>query len=115
MIKIVNEEIDSMIAYLNREYPTKKDCFIHICEGYDVIQTPDGKGFGVFEVPKTEDDVPCVYIAGDMPNDDFQIVETLAHEYKHFMQWCNKEEFSEKEAEEFAKEIKEKWKKMQKL
>lgn len=108
MIKFVNEEINKTIVLLNAEYPTRKDVFIHVCEGYDTIETPDGVGFGVFVKPESENETPTIYIAGDMPNDDFQIVETIAHEYKHFMQWCNGEEFSEKQAEDFAKEVVEK-------
>lgn len=69
------------------------------------MQFPDGMGFGVFVKPEIPEQVPEIYIAGDMPNDDFQIVKTLAHEYKHFMQWCNNEEFSEEQAECFSKEV----------
>lgn len=108
MIKFVNEEINKTIAFLNAEYPTQKDVFIHVCEGYDTIETPDGVGFGVFVKPEGENETHTIYIAGDMPNDDFQIAETIAHEYKHFMQWCNGEEFSEEQAEDFAKEVVEK-------
>ena len=105
MIKILNEEISRVISYLNLKYPTDKDVFLHICEGYDTIETPDGMGFGVFVKPESSEQVPAIYIAGDMPNDDFQIIETLAHEYKHFMQYCNGEEFSEEQAENLAKEV----------
>lgn len=108
MIKFVNEEINKTVAFLNSEYPTQKDVFIHVCEGYDAIETPDGFGFGVFAKPESETEIPAIYIAGDMPNDDFQIVETIAHEYRHFMQWCNNEELSEEQAEDFAKEVVEK-------
>lgn len=108
MIKFVNEEIHKTIAFLNSEYPTQKDVFIHVCEGYDTIETPDGTGFGVFIKPESENETTKIYIAGDIPNDDFQIAETLAHEYRHFMQWCKGEDFSEEQAEIFAKEVIEK-------
>lgn len=108
MIKIANAEIDNSIRYLNERYPIDKDVFIHICEGYDTIETPEGMGFGLFVKPNSDDEIPSIYIAGDMPNDDFQIVETLSHEYKHFMQYCNGEGFSEKQAEEFARKVVEK-------
>lgn len=108
MIKFVNEEINKTVAFLNSEYPTQKDVFIHVCEGYDTIETPDGVGFGVFVKPESKNETPTIYIAGDMPNNDFQIVETIAHEYRHFMEWCNNEEFSEEQAEDFAKEVVEK-------
>lgn len=105
MIKFVNEEISKTVSFLNSEYPTQKDVFIHVCEGYDTIETPDGVGFGVFVKPENESEIPTIYIAGDMPNDGFAIVETIAHEYRHFIQWCNNEEFSEEQAEDFAKEV----------
>lgn len=108
MIKFLNEEVNKTIVFLNSKYPMEKDVFIHVCEGYDTIETPEGLGFGVFVKPEKENVVPQVYIAGDMLNDNFQIPETIAHEYKHFMQWCNGEEFSEEEAEKFAKEVVEK-------
>lgn len=104
MLKIVNTEVDRTIKFLNENYTTDKDVFLHICEGYDTIEAPDGVGFGVFVKPEEEDDAPTIFIAGDMPNDEFQIAETLAHEYCHFMQYCNGKEFSEEEAEEFARE-----------
>lgn len=105
MIKFVNEEISKAIAFLNAEYPTQKDVFIHVCEGYDTIETPDGCGFGVFVKQENENEIPTIYIAGDMPNNDFRIAETIAHEYRHFMQWCNGDEFSEEQAEDFAREV----------
>lgn len=108
MIKFVNVEISKTITFLNSEYPAQRDVFIHVCEGYDTIETPDGFGFGAFVKPKSHEEAPAIYIAGDMPNDDFQIMKTIAHEYRHFMQWCNGEEFSEEQAEDFAKEVVEK-------
>lgn len=105
MIKILNQDIDGAIKYLNENYPTEKQVFLHICEGYDTIETPDGTGFGVFVKPNSDDEIPEIYIAGDMPNDDLQVVKTLAHEYKHFMQYCYGEQFSEEEAEEFARKV----------
>jgi len=105
MIKISNPDIDRTIKYLNENYQTEKEVFLHICEGYDTIKSPDGMGFGVFAKPNSDDEVPMIYIAGDMPNDDFQVVETLAHEYRHFIQYCSGEEFSEERAEEFARKV----------
>ncbi len=105
MLKISNLEIDKTIKFLNENYPTDKDVFLHICEGYDTIETPDGIGFGVFVKPETKDETPSIFIAGDIPSEDFQIIETLAHEYCHFIQYCEEKEFSEEEAENFAKEV----------
>lgn len=107
MIKFVNKQIYETVHYLNMRYSTGKDVYLHICEGFDTIETPDGgSGFGVFRVPQEVGEEPCIYIAGDMPNDEFQIIETLAHEYKHFMQWCKGEDLSEEEADMFARKVK---------
>ena len=50
--------------------------------------------------------------AGDLPEleedtkeTELAIVETLAHEYKHFMQHCEGREFDEEEAENFATQV----------
>lgn len=103
MLKFVNQEIDSILKYLNQNYSTEKDVFIHICEEYDTIQSPDGGiGFGLFIKPESKEDLPHIYIAGNMPNDDKELIETITHEYKHFLQWCNNEEFDEEEADLFA-------------
>ncbi|MBD5547539.1 MAG: hypothetical protein HDQ97_09085 [Lachnospiraceae bacterium] len=86
--------------YLIDNYPQDKRAIVHVVEGYDTIETPDGIGFGVF-VPETLE----IFIAGDMPGGEESLIKTLAHEYKHFMQYCEGEPFNEEEAEEFAEEI----------
>lgn len=105
MLKILNSEIDKTIKYLNSEYPVNKEVFLHICEGYDTIKTDTGVGFGAFVKSISNENPPVIYIAGDMPNDDYQMIEALAHEYRHFLQWCNGEEFSEEQAEIFGKQV----------
>lgn len=106
MLKITNNEVNTVLEYLNKKYPSETDVFIHLCEDYDTIQTPDGGvGFGVFVKPENNGDIPHIYIACDIPNDEHQLTETIAHEYKHFLQWRNGEEFDEKEAESFAKKV----------
>lgn len=98
MIKFVNETICRTIKHLNANYPMEQDVYIHIADGYDCIEGPDGtKGFGVY-VPE----IKSIYIADDVPEPETTLIETIAHEYKHFMQHCAGEPFDEDEAEEFA-------------
>ena len=104
MIKILNDSVQDVIDYLNTNYQQDKEVYLHIVEGYDTIEGPDGTmGFGVFVVPQCADDLPMIYIPGEAPMGDWDIVvENIAHEYKHFMQYCNGQPFDEEEAEVFA-------------
>lgn len=103
MIRISNKTIDNIIAYLNDIYPTDKEVFIHICEGYDCIDVNGQVGFGVSHAPDNEDENFEIWVAGDMDSD--MLITTIAHEYKHFIQYCNSEGFDEDEAERFANKI----------
>ena len=90
--------INKTLEYLEKNYPQNQNVNVNICEGYDCIESPTGeKGFGVF-VPDTLD----IYIATDVPEPQDTLVETMAHEYKHFMQYCEEQPFDEEEAESFA-------------
>ncbi len=101
MIQIVNSDLTATINYLAKHYPRKEAVTVHIMEGYDTIQTPDGGvGFGVF-VPATME----IYLAGDIPEKEEGLIKTLSHEYKHFLQHCEGKPFDEEEAEAFAEEI----------
>jgi hypothetical protein len=100
MIKIINDNIDDFIKYLNERYPIDKTVYIHICEGFDTIEEPDtdNVAFGMFGNHNDN-----IYIAGDIPEE--QIFKTIAHEYKHFIQKYTTSVYDEKEAEDFADKI----------
>ena len=100
MIIFINPVINETIKCLNEHFAQKKEVFIHIAEGYDTIETPTGIGFGVF-VPETQE----IFVAGDMPEPQC-LITTIAHEYKHFIQYCENRPYSEEEAEEFAETVK---------
>ena len=110
MILISEDIIDKTIKYLNDFHGTEQNVYIKIAEGYDVIETsPNGpRGFGVFD-PSNR----VIYVPSLMEDDE--LVRTIAHEYRHFMQYCNgaraEEDFDEEDAEMFAdyvlKQIKE--------
>lgn len=92
--KIINRTIE----YLKRNYPQEQNIDVIICEGYDCIEGPDGtKGFGVFIPSESK-----IYLATDVPEWETGLIETTAHEYKHFMQHCEGMPFDEEEAEAFA-------------
>ena len=79
MLEIVNSDFLKATNYLIDNYPTDKRLIVHVMEGYDTIETPTGKGFGVFIPEKLE-----IFIAGDMPGESKDLIKTLAHEFKHF-------------------------------
>lgn len=92
--KIINRTMD----FLQRKYPQDKHVDVIICEGYGYIEGPDGNtGFGVFDSEAMK-----IYIATDVPDPESSLVETTAHEYRHFMQLCEDQPFDEEEAEAFA-------------
>ena len=104
MIIISEDIIDKTIRYLNDNYSVDENVYIKIAEGYDVIETsPNGdRGFGVFD-PNNR----LIFIPSLM--EDSELVRTIAHEYRHFMQYCDgarkEEDYDEKDAEEFADKI----------
>lgn len=100
MIKIINDDIDDFLKFLNKKHPLKQNVYIHICEGFDTIQEPDttNVAFGMFG-----NNSDNIYVAGDIPNE--QILKTIAHEYKHFMQKYSNEDYNEIDAEDFADKV----------
>lgn len=81
--------------------PYSREVEVEFLEGYDSIEGPDGSmGFGVF-VPTEEK----IYIADDLPGGEESMIETVAHEWKHWLQYCNDEAYDEEEAEDFAGQI----------
>ena len=99
MIKIINDDVNDFINFLDKEYPRDKTFYLHICEGHDSIQDPytEELGFGMFGKESNE----C-YVAGDLEIE--QVLKTIAHEYKHFIQKYDGVEFNEEDAENFADE-----------
>lgn len=93
-----------VVDYLRKHYPPPEgsgEVEVEFLEGYDSIEGPDGSmGFGVF-VPTEEK----IYIADDLPGGEESMIETVAHEWKHWLQYCNDEAYDEEEAEDFARQI----------
>lgn len=111
MIKIVNDTIDKTIKYLQENYPRDEAVYIHIAEGFECVEDRDGnKGFGVY-VPE----IQSIYVAWDVPDKETTLIESIAHEYKHFMQQCDGEPYNEEAAEEFATQVVQELQSMEKL
>lgn len=100
MIEIVSSYVNDAINYLNENYPRKPRVLVHIIEDCDTVQTKTGIGFGVY-VPESRE----IYLAGDIPDRDENLVHNLSHEYMHFLQHCDGKPFDEEEAERFAEEV----------
>ena len=100
MIKIISDEINDFLEFLNSSYQSDESFYLHICEGHDSIQDPYTKNlaFGMFNRETNH----C-YVAGNLEEE--QVIKTIAHEYKHFLQKCEEIEFNEEDAENFAEDI----------
>lgn len=108
MLEIISSDFLKAANYLKDNYPIKEKLTVHVVAGYDTIETPTGKGFGVF-IPETLE----IYIAGEMPEKEENLIKTLAHEFKHFLQHREEKPFDEAEADAFAEEIYKKIKRQQ--
>ena len=100
MIKIISDEINDFLEFLNTEYPKDEWFYIHIYEGHDSIQDPytESIAFGMFNRETNH----C-YVAGELETE--QILKTIAHEYKHYMQKCDELSFNEEDSEDFAEDV----------
>ena len=99
MIKIISKNIDALLQHLNQNYDTGQNVTIHILEESDSVQAPNGEiGFGVY-IPENAE----IYVAAELPEEI--TLSTIAHEYKHFIQFSEGKDFDEDEAEKFAEEI----------
>ena len=103
MILLSNKTITNVIEYLNDQYPTDREVYMHICEGYDCIDVDNQVGFGVSKVPTSAEENFEIWIAGDLS--DECLITTIAHEFAHFIQYIHGEPFDEDEAEEFANKV----------
>lgn len=100
MLEVISRDFLKAANYLKDNYPISEKVVVHVVEGYDAVETPQGKGFGVF-VPETLE----IFIAGEMPEKEENLIKVLAHEFKHFLQYRDKKPYDEAEADAFAEEI----------
>ena len=89
---------DEFIEKLLELYGTDEECEINVLDGYDTVEAPDGtRGFGVY-APEEK----TIYVAADIPQADWTVPHTIAHEYAHFLQDVRGKEYDEEEADVFA-------------
>lgn len=87
-----------IIDFLNNHYPTSGEVYVRVCDGHDSIEAPDGtRAFGVF-IPSASQ----IYVAEDLPEKEYTLPHTIAHEYRHYLQFRNTEPIDEQDAEDFA-------------
>lgn len=104
MIRILNDFELNFIKFLNDKHFTDQEVKLSILHNYDCVDSEDGSGFAVY-IPELK----TIMLPTEIPDevDDFTdfIIHNLAHEYKHFLQDVNGEEFDEDAADKFADEI----------
>ncbi len=94
-------KIQNFIEWLKGAYSHKGDCEIMVLYEYDSIEAPDGRmGFGVY-VPEEK----MIYVAGDIPDAEHTVPQTIAHEYAHFLQDMNGKPYDEEAADLFADDV----------
>lgn len=99
MLRIINKQIDALIALLNEKHPEGPDVYLHVIEDCDTIDTGSGVGFGVYDTGKME-----IYVAGDLPEPE-AVLHTIAHEFAHHLQNISGEGYDEEYADEYASAI----------
>jgi hypothetical protein len=50
MIKIISDDVDDFLKFLDENHHINHNVYIHVCEGFDTIQEPDTENtaFGMF-------------------------------------------------------------------
>jgi hypothetical protein len=110
MIKILNKFELDFIEFLNDKHFTDQEVKLSILHNYDCVGGKDDTGFAVyiphFKTIMLPTEVPAeIGECANMEDIKVFIISNLAHEYKHFLQDVNGEEFDEDEANKFADEV----------
>lgn len=103
MIQTHSKTVSNTISYLNDKYPTDREAYIHIPNGYDTVEVNGEIAFGVSHIPDSDNENYEIWVAGDLPDD--YLITTIAHEFAHFLQYVNGESFDEEGAERFANKV----------
>ncbi len=97
------------LRWLEKQSPVDRDLFVQIApDESHALQSPDGgHGFAVF-VPADGTmfsvSIPALLRVCGREADEalYQFRWCLAHEYRHFTQFCNGQPYDEQEADEFG-------------
>lgn len=103
MIQVHSKTASNTISYLNDKYPTDREAYVHILNGYDTVEVNGEIAFGVSHIPDSDNENYEIWVAGDLP--DEYMITTIAHEFAHFLQYIHGKPFDEEEAERFANKI----------
>lgn len=99
------DEYKAFYEWLKQRYHVNEQCSMALIVDCDTIESPDGKtGFGCFEA-----DTNCLYIVADAPGGAHSVFLVIAHEFKHFLQKANGEEYNEEDADKFANHLVAEW------
>lgn len=106
MIKFISDDINNFVEYLNEKYKCDEDVYIHIIENCDTLESLSGEtAYGAYVSSLDIHRWNHIYIAG-LCDDESEILDTIAHEYKHHIQkYGDKTEFSEEDADEFSDRV----------
>ena len=125
MIKLAENRLINFIEFLNDNWPTEEDVYLSVLHTYDSVEAGGERAWAVYAVPEGESK-PVIYIAGEVPEDVQKeyigtepkdiILEDLAHEYCHHIQYCEgrmpdeeDDETAEAEATVFATKAMDMW------
>jgi len=117
VIKLAENRLINFIEFLNVNWPTREDVYLSVLHTYDSVWEGEERAWAVYGVPEGDNE-PVIYIAGIVPEEVQEeyvgtdpkdiILEDLAHEYCHHIQYCEgrlpeeEDEKAETEAAEFA-------------
>ena len=113
MIKILDKFDLNFIGFLNSKHFTDEVVKVSVLHNYESVESDasGNSGFAVY-LPElktimlpteTPDELIKIYEENNECNDF--VIHNLAHEYKHFLQDVNSQEFNEEEADKFADEM----------
>lgn len=123
MIRPKDERVQRLagefIAYLNDRYPMNTEVVLSVApDEYACLDTGDDEyGFGVYSPDSLPREIAVISPEGwklvladeDLRLDDrdyeWLFLTTIAHEFRHHMQYCCGVEFSEEDATAFAEKV----------
>ena len=103
MIKILNDFESNFINFLNKKHFTNEVVKLSILHNYETVGDED-MGFAVY-IPSQNTIMLPTQVPEELSDMKDFIIHNLAHEYKHFLQDINNQEFNEEEADQFADDM----------
>lgn len=104
MFRILNDFEYNFVKFVNEKHFTKQEVKLSILHNYESVAGETGNGFAVY-LPELKTIMLPTEVPEEVKDMKEFVIHNLAHEYKHFLQDVNGEEFNEDEADKFADEI----------